>query len=125
MLDALFFIQNLPGFNISCTTFGMPRVGNQAFADYLSNQPSLTLSRVIYGDDPIPILPDPNLGYWHPVGEIHIVTYSETWIACTGAEEDNVDPVCEDSLVPDISHGNLSANLGPYNGVYFGGDYCS
>jgi predicted lipase len=67
-------------------TYGMPRIGNQAFANLVDRQLNLewNLMHVNNREDPIPVMPDRSLGYHHPSGEIHIQD-SGALDACPGA----------------------------------------
>lgn len=73
------------GMNPTITTFGEPRIGNQALADYidvrfgLSNNSTITalqndqrFRRVTHVDDPVPLLPLEEWGYVPHGGEIFI-----------------------------------------------------
>ncbi|KAG9313251.1 Alpha/Beta hydrolase protein [Chiua virens] len=59
--------------------FGLPRVGNQAFADYVDA--NLYITHVNNLKDPIPTLPGMPMCYVHPSGEVHITETGE-WAAC-------------------------------------------
>lgn len=71
------------GWNTTVTTFGEPRIGNAALADYLdrrfgsgdldSNNSSMpTYRRVTHRNDPVPLLPPTEWGYVPHAGEIFI-----------------------------------------------------
>jgi predicted lipase len=82
LLDAVYLPLWLP----SSTTFktivyGLPRVGNQAFANYVDANADLT--HINNEKDPIPICPGMFLGFVHPAGEVHIESSSE-WANCPG-----------------------------------------
>ena len=62
--------------------YGLPRVGNQEFADYLDTQ-SVSITHVNNKKDMVPILPGRFLGFHHPSGEIHIQE-SGDWLSCPG-----------------------------------------
>ncbi|KAK2738264.1 hypothetical protein FQN57_007127 [Myotisia sp. PD_48] len=80
----------LRGWNPHITTFGEPRVGNQALANYIDKQFGLTNAsagskgelvdpypayhRLTHVNDPIPLLPPSDLGYVSHAGEIFIST---------------------------------------------------
>ncbi|CAE6439007.1 unnamed protein product [Rhizoctonia solani] len=120
-LDALYFKLNLPSTTlIKAVTFGLPRVGNQAFANLIDSQIT-DFSYVTNEKDLVPILPGRFLGYVHPSGEKHIVSAS-SWYACVGQDNTNAD--CSTGAVPNILDGNTSDHAGPYDGVYIGSDYC-
>ena len=62
----------------------MPRVGNQAFADFVDGQLSGLVTHVNNQEDPVPTLPGRFLGFHHVSGEIHIQD-SGAWDNCPGA----------------------------------------
>lgn len=107
----------MPDINIKVVTYGMPRVGNAAYAAWVdANIPDLT--RITHHIDPIPIVPGRSLGFAHPHGEIHIQSDESTWAACTG--QDNTSPGCEIHDTPNVIFANLLDHLGPYDGVMMG-----
>ena len=61
--------------------YGLPRVGNQAFANYVDA--NLHLTHINNKEDPIPICPGLFMGFVHPSGEVHIQD-SDEWAACSG-----------------------------------------
>ena len=67
---------------VNAITFGMPRVGNKAFADLVDQR--IKLVRIINKEDFIPTLPLPRFGYHHPSGEIRILE-SGVWVSCPGS----------------------------------------
>ena len=84
LLDGIFFSLQLPeGVTVKVISYGMPRVGNQAFADFVDSQLSGRVTHVNNREDPIPIVPGMSLGFHHPPGEIHILD-SGAWDACPG-----------------------------------------
>ena len=84
LLDGIFFSLQLPeGVTVKVINYGMPRVGNQAFADFVDSQLSGRVTHVNNREDPIPIVPGMSLGFHHPSGEIHILD-SGAWDACPG-----------------------------------------
>ena len=85
LLDGVFFSLQLPkDVTVKVISYGMPRVGNQAFANFVDRQLSGRVTHVNNRKDPIPIVPDISLGFHHPSGEIHIQD-SGAWDACPGA----------------------------------------
>ena len=88
LIDAIFLPLNIPGITTRFVGYGLPRVGNQDFANYV-DQHITTLdsgSGVVHinnKEDPVPILPGMFLGFHHPSGEIHIQD-SGAWDACPG-----------------------------------------
>lgn len=116
LLDAVFLPLHLPStVTFKTVTYGMPRVGNQAFADYVDAH--VTLSHVNNKKDPVPILPGRFLGFHHPSGEVHI-TDANGWVACAG--QDNTSDLCTIGAVPNIFEGEDSDHSGPYDGVRMG-----
>ncbi|KAI6126017.1 Alpha/Beta hydrolase protein, partial [Pisolithus croceorrhizus] len=95
-------------------SYGLPRVGNQAFANVDAN---LHLTHINNKEDPIPICPGMFLGFVHPAGEVHIEDSGE-WAACPG--QDNPSTQCIVGDVPTILQGNESDHDGPYNGIEMG-----
>jgi predicted lipase len=82
LIDSVYLPLWLP----SSTTFktvlyGLPRVGNQAFANYIDA--NTTLTHINNEEDPVPILPGMFLGFVHPAGEVHIEDSGE-WANCPG-----------------------------------------
>jgi len=85
LLDGVFFSLQLPeDVAVKVISYGMPRVGNQKFANFVDSQLSGRVTHVNNREDPIPIVPGRLLGYHHPSGEIHILD-SGAWDACPGA----------------------------------------
>ena len=112
--------------------YGLSRVGNRAFANYVDA--NLYLTHINNKEDPIPILPGRSLGFVHPSGEVHIQDSGE-WAACPGkfflplmldslttrrTGQDNPSTECIVGDVPTILDGNLADNNGPYNGITTG-----
>ena len=90
LLDGVFLSLQLPkNVTVKVTSYGMPRVGNQAFADFVDSQLSGGVTHVNNQEDPVPILPGEFLGFHHPSGEIHIQD-SGAWDACPGASSSSV-----------------------------------
>ncbi|DAA75214.1 TPA_exp: putative Lipase [Trichophyton benhamiae CBS 112371] len=117
----------LRGWNPHVTTFGEPRIGNQALADYFdkvfglnSTAPSnaglgydlhLPYRRVTHTNDPVPLLPPPSLDYRMHSGEIFItkvdvppaitdlrVCYGPTDPTCISEEEQEYVRKLQDAL---------------------------
>ncbi|KAF8306478.1 alpha/beta-hydrolase [Clavulina sp. PMI_390] len=120
-IDLVYLKLHLP----SSTTFkavlhGTPRVGNQAFADYIDANFS-DFTRITNDNDPIPVVPGRFLGYHHASGEDHIES-DGSWRHCDG--QDNTSTLCSTGYVPDILFSNIIDHLGPYNGVWIGTLFC-
>ena len=88
LLDGVFLDLQLPkDVTVEVIGYGMPRVGNQAFANFIDSQLQGRVTHVNNREDPIPTLPPMlllGLGYHHPSGEVHIQD-SGAWDACPGA----------------------------------------
>ncbi|KAG8706011.1 hypothetical protein FRC08_001317 [Ceratobasidium sp. 394] len=119
LLDALFLELHLSAsVKLKVVTHGMPRVGNQNFAELVDSYIA-DLSHINNMRDTIPITPGRFLEFSHPSGEIHIVSSElEHWVVCQGQE--NADDLCTIGTVPNIFEGEPNDNKGPYNGVVLG-----
>ncbi|KAI0701470.1 alpha/beta-hydrolase [Cytidiella melzeri] len=122
-LDAVMLRQQLSSdVEVDSVVFGLPRVGNQAFADMVDAIiPSFT--HVTNQNDPVPVVPPRFLAYQHPQGEVHITQVSSagdgTLEACPGQENDQ----CSEGN--DLIDSSVSDHLGPYfNDISFGGSAC-
>ncbi|PPQ63103.1 hypothetical protein CVT24_005814 [Panaeolus cyanescens] len=115
LLDSVYLPLNLKGVTYRMIGYGMPRVGNQNFADYVDANVDVT--HINNKKDLVPILPGRFLGFHHPSGEKHIQA-SNAWIACPG--QDNTDDRCTVGTVGNILEGNTSDHSGPYDGVTMG-----
>ena len=62
--------------------YGMPRVGNQAFAIWVDSH--LDVTHINNREDPIPIVPSKLWGFVHPSGEVLHITDSGIWESCPG-----------------------------------------
>ncbi|KAF9518115.1 hypothetical protein BS47DRAFT_375650 [Hydnum rufescens UP504] len=120
LLDAVYLPLHLPGFTFSTSVFGLPRVGNPAFADYVDAHVT-NFAHITNKLDPIPILPPRSLGYAHPSNEKHIVTTGTAdgdWYACDGHDNTSVD--CSTGAVPDILASHEADHDGPYGTIRMG-----
>ena len=116
LLDAVYLPLHISGATYTYVGYGLPRVGNQAFANYIDAL-STTVTHINNKEDPIPIVPGMSLGYVHPSGEVHIEDSGE-WAACPG--QDNPSTECIVGDVPNIFDGDESDHDGPYNGITMG-----
>ena len=115
LLDAVFLRLQLPTtITIKFVGYGLPRVGNQAWADLVDAQLPGNVAHINNKRDLVPILPGKLLGYHHPSGEIHIEE-SGDWVACPG--QDNPSTQCIVGAVPTIFSGVERNHFGPYNGI--------
>ena len=84
LLDGVYLSLQLPGVTVNVVNYGMPRVGNQAFANFVDSQLDGRVAHVINREVPVPVLPPIFLGFHHPSGEVHIQD-SGAWDVCPGA----------------------------------------
>jgi len=112
LIDSVYLPLHITGVTFQTIVYGLPRVGNQAFADHASI--GSTVTHINNKEDIVPILPGMFLGFHHPTGEIHIQD-SLAWDACPG--EDNESDLCSTGDVPNIFEGDESDHDGPYDGV--------
>ncbi|KIJ93133.1 hypothetical protein K443DRAFT_646862 [Laccaria amethystina LaAM-08-1] len=115
LLDSVYLPLHISGVTFRTVGYGMPRVGNQAFADYVDAH--LSLTHINNKKDPVPIIPGRFLGFHHPSGEVHIME-SGSWVSCPG--QDNTSKECTVGDVPNIFEGNTNDHHGPYDGVNMG-----
>ena len=84
LLDGVYFRIHLStSVHVRVVGYGMPRVGNQAFANWVDSNLSGQVTHVNNEEDPIPIVPGRFLDFVHVSGEVHI-TDSGTWENCPG-----------------------------------------
>ena len=118
LLDGVFLsLQLSKDIKVKVISYGMPRVGNKAFANFIDSQLSGLVTHVNNKEDPVPTVPGMFLKFHHPSGEIHIQD-SGTWDACPG--QDNPSNLC---IVGDVNYiwkGRLKNHDGPYAGVAMG-----
>jgi len=143
LLDGVFFSLQLPkNVTVKVTSYGMPRVGNQAFANVVDRQLSGRVTHVNNQEYPVPVVPGEFLGFHHPSGDIHILD-SGAWDACPGAflppgfacgsldrtlsavapnclGQDNPSDSCIVGDVKNIFEGDLDNHDGPYAGITMG-----
>ncbi|KXN83750.1 Lipase [Leucoagaricus sp. SymC.cos] len=116
LLDGVYLPLHMSGGSFRTITNGMPRVGNQALADYVDTDVSMT--HINNRKETIPLLPPRFLGFEHSSGEIHI-TEDGDWVSCPG--HDNPDAQCTAGALET----NLFDHYGPYGGdVMMGGKGC-
>jgi len=124
-LDALMLKMALPSnIEVDSVVFGLPRVGNQPFADMVDAM-FPTFTHVTNQNDPIPIVPPHTLNFQQPSGEAHINSVDSSsgnanMVSCPDQENDN----CSDkNLIADPF--GITNHLGPYfSGISFGGSAC-
>ncbi|TCD68029.1 hypothetical protein EIP91_011640 [Steccherinum ochraceum] len=114
LLDAVYLPLHLPeSTTFKTVVYGLPRVGNQDFADYVDAHVT-NLNHINNMKDPIPIVPGRSLGFHHPSGEVHIMENNQ-WVSCPG--QDNTSDECIVGDVPNIFVGDEDNHDGPYDGV--------
>ncbi|TFK39673.1 lipase class 3 family protein [Crucibulum laeve] len=114
LLDGVYLPLHISGVTFQTIGYGMPRVGNQDFANYVDSH--ITLTHINNREDFVPILPGRFLGYHHPAGEVHID--SGTWSSCPG--QDNTSSQCTVGDVGNIFEGSTGDHSGPYDGIQMG-----
>ncbi|TFK42078.1 lipase class 3 family protein [Crucibulum laeve] len=115
LLDGVYLPLHISGVTFRTIVYGLPRVGNQAFADYVDSH--ITLTHINNKKDIVPIVPGRFLGYHHPSGEVHIAA-DNSWLSCPG--QDNPSTQCAVGDVPNIFEGSSGDHDGPYDGVTMG-----
>lgn len=116
LITSVYLPLHLPvGTTFETVTYGMPRVGNPDFADYVDAH--ATLSHINNKADIVPIVPGRFLGFAHANGEKHILD-SLAWDNCPG--HDNTDSQCTIGYVPNILEGTPGDHSGPYDGIIMG-----
>ncbi|PPQ83026.1 hypothetical protein CVT24_011178 [Panaeolus cyanescens] len=108
---------NIPTARVKTVSYGSPRVGNEAFANFANARAEMV--RINNKKDIVPILPGRFLSYAHTEGEIHVTT-SGSWVSCPG--QDNTASQCTIGTVPNILAGDVNDHDGPYNGITLGCD---
>jgi predicted lipase len=67
LLDAMYLPLHLPAItSVRMVGYGMPRVGNAAFANYVDTSKVLTVTHVNNREDPVPTVPPLPLDFVHP-----------------------------------------------------------
>lgn len=125
LLDLVYLQLHLPsGTRVSMVGYGMPRVGNRAFADYVDAMHSAdsvmpTVTHINNKKDPVPIVPGRFMGFAHPAGEVHIQhDLSGAWVACPG--QDNPSPLCSVGDAHNVVQSNILDHMGPYDDIFMG-----
>jgi hypothetical protein len=130
LLDSVYLPIHLPaGTRVRMVGYGMPRVGNAAFANHVDamhgadSVTAATVTHINNKKDPIPIVPGQLLGFAHPAGEVHIQEddsgSTSSWVSCPG--HDNPSQLCSVGDVPDVIQSDMLDHLGPYDdGILMG-----
>ncbi|KAI0718043.1 lipase [Cerioporus squamosus] len=116
LLDAVYLPLHLTNASVRAIVYGLPRVGNQAFADYVDAQTDTPITHINNMEDPVPIIPPIFLNFHHPSGEIHIQEPG-IWSACPG--QDNPSSQCIVGSATIVKN-NETNHDGPYDGVIMG-----
>lgn len=112
LLDAVFLPLQIPGVDLEMISYGQPRVGNQAFADFVDTNVKIT--RITSRKDLVPILPGRFLSFKHASGELHIQE-DGTIVSCPG--QDNDDSRCSTGDAKNIFKASVDDHFGPYGAV--------
>ena len=75
-------------------TYGLPRVGNEAFHGFYSNGSHVSW-RITHNRDPVPTLPPKFFGFRHSRQEVFYSENSSSYRLCDGSGE---DPKCSDGV---------------------------
>ncbi|KAJ4473345.1 alpha/beta-hydrolase [Lentinula edodes] len=125
VLDAVMLHENLdPSVKQSVVVFGLPRMGNEHWANFVDSTIGSEFFRVSDRQDPVVDLPPRFSDYYHPSGEIHIQDVDKTGqatkiVACPGQENKHC------AVGNSIFKEHISHHLGPYfNDISFGTDAC-
>ncbi|KAK0501701.1 Alpha/Beta hydrolase protein [Armillaria luteobubalina] len=113
LLDGVYLDLQLPSATVTVISYGMPRVGNQAFANYVDANVNVT--HVNNKRDPVPIVPLATT----IVLARNISLTSNEWVNCPG--QDNPDEQCIVGEVGNLLESNASDHSGPYDGIIMGG----
>jgi len=108
-----------PSVEVSVTGFGLPRGGNQAWADFLDSD--VGVQYMTNQNDPVPIVPPRTLGFQHPSGEVHVVDDTQqNFVDCPGQDNENC------STGNSVLKVDVSNHKGPYfNDLSFARSQCS
>lgn len=117
LIDGVYLHLQLSSASVRVVGYGMPRVGNQDFANWVDSNLGGHVTHINNEEDPIPIVPGRFLDFVHASGEVHI-TDSGTWESCPG--QDNPSTLCIVGDVPNIFDGDLDNHDGPYAGITMG-----
>jgi len=119
VMDAIRLRQSLDAsVQMTTTVFGLPRGGNQDWANFVDAQLGSTFTHITNKNDPAPRLPPTFIDFQQPSGEVHINTDNSV-VSCPGQENEH----CSDNNnIEDVS---IDDHLGPYfNGIFLSGTAC-
>ncbi|KAK0188338.1 alpha/beta-hydrolase [Armillaria mellea] len=119
-LDALMLNDALTNVSIQTITFGSPRIGNQAFADFVDA--SFLKGKYMRMTNEADLVPHVPLAFYvHAQGEVHLS--KEGAMACEGQENESAG--CADGVGLLVLAGGINDHTGPYfDGISFGQDQC-
>ncbi|KAH8833451.1 alpha/beta-hydrolase [Flagelloscypha sp. PMI_526] len=119
LLEGVYLHLTLPQADVDVYGYGMPRVGNQEWANFVDQTMPGKVTRITNQDDPVPTLPGRSfpLEYHHVSGERHI-TNDGSWVLCPG--QDSTDSQCSTGQLGGINvfHTDPHDHAGPYNGIF-------
>lgn len=116
LLDAVLFRMLLgPTTEIRTVLYGMSRVGNEQFVNFVDALLPASVKNIVNMNDPYPVTPSLALGFHGVAGEIHIQDSDGKWIVCPG--DDNADPRCIAGTVTSLNDANFSNHIGPYDSI--------
>jgi len=78
----------LAGYKPNLFTYGSPRVGNDAFQNYLNSKLTGANLRGVYLNDPVPTVPGHFLGFAHVGTEIHFYGCQNNYLGYPKFTED-------------------------------------
>ncbi|RSH95317.1 hypothetical protein EHS25_000404 [Saitozyma podzolica] len=119
------YLQKLLGTGVTVTAkaFASPRVGNQAWANYVDATLGSNTQHMINFNDDVPHVPPRDWGFQQSSGEVWILQGGTTYESCSGQENSQ----CSDSLESGLDEVALVASFvndmdssehrGPYAGV--------
>ncbi|KAG7093260.1 hypothetical protein E1B28_006943 [Marasmius oreades] len=113
-LDSLMLKQQLDkSVGLTTTVFGMPRTGNQEFADFVDAMLGSSFTRITNQNDPVPRVPPQLIGYHHASGEVFIKSVDSNGqatdvVQCPGQENENC------GTGNDLKITSIPNHLGPY-----------
>jgi len=83
------------GIHVKVVTYGGPRMGNQAFAEFTNDILAANYFRITHLHDPVPFLPLTSLGYMHLSSEYYQSTWSwnrQDMILCNATDNTPCNP---------------------------------
>jgi len=103
-LQAQALAHQFPQKKIKLTTYGQPRVGNQAYATMVNKLSNLDAIRFVHASDPVPHGPPEGLGFYHPDREVWCPkSKGKEYVVCDAGME---DWACSRHVIPDLNLDN-------------------